>query len=195
MLDFSPRDVGGSGRLLPPSTFHRGETLVTKLIQWFGLLLSIGLIPGAAAGGILPVVIYDGKTTELAAPSPFAQSTDLWVTLPDLTRATGFVLKPQGVCRNELCFPLPKKGRGDFLARRGKVTWFNLSAFARLVGQPVAHDEKLAAWYFGARPDAQNSYLSSLEAPNFTLPDMGGKMHSLADFRGKRVLLITWASW
>ena len=36
---------------------------------------------------------------------------------------------------------------------------------------------------------------SSLEAPNFTLPDMNGRAHSLADYRGKKVLLITWASW
>jgi hypothetical protein len=168
---------------------------VKQLIQYFALILFACAIPGEAASEVHPVVIYEGAVTELVAPSPFAQSTDLWVTLPDLTRATGFVLKPQGVCRNELCFPLPKNKKAEFLARRGKVTWFNLSAFARLVGQPVAHDEKLSTWYFGARPDAQNSYLSSLEAPNFTLPDMGGKMHSLADFRRKKVLLITWASW
>ncbi|PYS58122.1 MAG: hypothetical protein DMF74_24460, partial [Acidobacteria bacterium] len=30
---------------------------------------------------------------------------------------------------------------------------------------------------------------------NFTLPDLNGKLHSLADFRGKKVLLVTWASW
>jgi len=27
------------------------------------------------------------------------------------------------------------------------------------------------------------------------LPDFNGKLHSLTDFRRKRVLLITWASW
>jgi peroxiredoxin len=37
--------------------------------------------------------------------------------------------------------------------------------------------------------------LSSLAAPDFTLPDMNGKLHSLSDFRGKKVLLLTWASW
>ena len=141
------------------------------------------------------LVIYDGAVTELRAPSPFTQSKDLWVTLAELTRATGFVVKPQGVCRGELCFPLPKQRKGDFLVQRNKVAWFNLSEFARLVKQPVAHDEKLAAWCFGPRPEAQNGYLATLEAPNFTLPDKSGKPHSLSDFRGKKVLLITWASW
>ena len=62
-------------------------------------------------------------------------------------------------------------------------------------GLAVAHDEKLAAWCFGPRQEAQNDYLATLEAPNFTLPDKSGKPHSLSDFRGKKVLLITWASW
>ena len=28
-----------------------------------------------------------------------------------------------------------------------------------------------------------------------TLPDITGKLHSLSDFRGKKVFLATWASW
>ena len=37
--------------------------------------------------------------------------------------------------------------------------------------------------------------LESLEAPDFTLPDIEGKLHSLSDYRGKKVFLATWASW
>ncbi len=158
-------------------------------------LIFLGAMASEPSGQVRAVVIYDGAVTELRAPSPSPQSKDLWVTLAELKRATGFVVKPQGVCRDELCFPLPKQRKGDFLVQRGKATWFNLSAFARLVNQPVAHDEKLAVWCFGPRPEAQNGYLETLEAPNFTLPDRSGRLHSLADFRGKKVLLITWASW
>ena len=32
-------------------------------------------------------------------------------------------------------------------------------------------------------------------APDFTLPDSTGRMHRLSDHRGKKVLLVTWASW
>jgi peroxiredoxin len=32
-------------------------------------------------------------------------------------------------------------------------------------------------------------------APNFTLPDLSGKMVSLADYKGKVVLLNIWATW
>ena len=42
---------------------------------------------------------------------------------------------------------------------------------------------------------SQKGYLTTLEAPDFRLPDMNGKLHALSDFRGKKVLLLTWASW
>jgi len=138
-------------------------------------------------------VIYDGVATEVGAPSE--GSNDLWVTMNDLKNATRFVVKPQGVCRDELCFPLPKSRKAEFISKKGAVTWFNLSAFATLVKQPTVHDEKNGVWYFGKREDERGTYLASLKAPNFTLPDVNGKMHSLSDYRGKKVLLVTWASW
>jgi AhpC/TSA family len=138
-------------------------------------------------------VVYDGVATEVSV-SPEA-SNDLWVMLKDLTRATRFVVKPQGVCRDELCFPIPKGKTGSFVSKKGSENWFNLSEFARLVKQPVARDEKNGVWYFGKREDERGTYLASLEAPNFTLADMAGRSHSLSDYRGKKVLLITWASW
>ena len=139
------------------------------------------------------VVIYDGiATSVIAAP---ATSPNLWITTNDLARATRFVIKPQGVCRDQLCFPLPKTRKAEFIAKKGSTTWFNLSEFAKLIKQPFTTDEKNGIWYFGRRAEEQSGYLTSLEAPNFTLPDLSGKVHSLTDFRGKRVLLITWASW
>ena len=138
-------------------------------------------------------IVYDGIATEVAvAPN---SSVDLWITTADLGRATRFVIKPQGVCRDELCFPLPKNRKAEFVSKKGATTWFNLSGFAKLINQPVVNDQKNGVWYFGARAAEQNGYLASLEAPNFTLPDLNGKLHSLVDFRGQKVLLVTWASW
>ena len=75
------------------------------------------------------------------------------------------------------------------------MTWFNVSEFARLIHQPGAYDEAQSVWYFGLRPDERDGFISSLEAPDFTLPDSGLRMRSLSEFRGKKVLLVTWASW
>ena len=137
-------------------------------------------------------IIYDDIA---AAVEPARQdASQLWITLPDLKRATGFELKPQGVCRDELCFPVPKARQKEFVSESKGNKSFNLTAFAQLVHQLVAHDETAGAWYFGLRAD-QRQGLTQLRAPDFTLPDMQGKMHSLSDFRGKKVFLVTWASW
>lgn len=137
-------------------------------------------------------IIYDEKVTAIHGADQ--AEGQLWITTADLQRATDFELKPQGVCRGELCFPVPTSRYAEFVRKRGRQTWFSLTAFADLVHQSVAHDEPLATWYFGLRAD-QRQGLASLEAPDFTLPDMSGKMHSRSDLRGKKVLLLTWASW
>ena len=60
-------------------------------------------------------VIYDGIATEVSVPPE--SSSDLWITTSDLTRATRFVIKPAGVCRDELCFPLPKNRKAEFVSK------------------------------------------------------------------------------
>jgi hypothetical protein len=147
----------------------------------------------AAPGGERRVVIYDGAVTEVGAAA--FESKDLWLTLADLTHATQFTLKPEGVCRGELCFPIPEGRSQEFVVQRGDVTWFNLSEFGRLLQQPSAHDAKHGLWCFGPRPAVQNAHVASRLAPDFTLPDLKGKAHKLSEFRGKKVLLLTWASW
>src|SRR6185295_20345520 len=164
-----------------------------KTVVGFAIVFLLTTVTSYAAEQGRKVVIYDGVPTEVTASSE--TSSDFWVTLQDLTRATRFVVKPQGICRDELCFPIPKGKKDQFISKKGSTTWFNLSEFARLVKQPVALDDKNGIWYFGKREDERGTYLASLEAPNFTLPDMAGRTHSLADYRGKKVLLITWASW
>jgi len=157
----------------------------------FLLLLAIACLP--ARGAETPaMIVYDDKATQIANANQDAGQ--LWITTSDLKRVTRFELKPQGVCRNELCFPIPKARESEFVRKNSGKTWFNLVAFAQLVRQPVAHDEALSTWYFGLRAD-QRQGLASRDAPDFTLPDMNGKLHSLSDFRGKKVLLLTWASW
>ena len=160
------------------------------------LILLLATVP-AAAKELRATIVYDDTATALATAREDADQ--LWITTADLKRATRFEVKPQGVCRDELCFPLPKAKREAFIHKdagesKAGLTWFNMSAFAHLVHQPVAHDDALATWYFGLRSD-QRQQLSSLQAPDFTLPDLQGKTHRLSDFHGKKILLVTWASW
>jgi hypothetical protein len=47
----------------------------------------------------------------------------------------------------------------------------------------------------GASAAERSGRLASLEAPDFALSDLGGRTHTLRDQRGKKTLLIAWASW
>ena len=157
-------------------------------------LLSFALaIPAVAKDG-RATIVYDDVATEISSVRHEEATNQLWISLYDLKRATRFEMKPQGVCRDELCFPIPKARQNEFLRKTPPAMWFNLTAFAKLVEQPVAYDAATSTWYFGLRAD-QRQTMSTLRAPNFTLPDINGKMHSLADYRGKKILLVTWASW
>jgi hypothetical protein len=165
--------------------------------------MSLGLVVGLALCSVVcaanprrGTVIYDGVVTEVGiVPVVEKNPAELWITTADLNRATKFEIKPQGVCRDELCFPIPKATRDHLVRKQGGTTIFNLTEFAWMVHQPIAFDLTNSVWLFGPRQAAQNDFVQSLEAPNFTLPDLNGEMHSLSDFRGKKVLLITWASW
>lgn len=115
----------------------------------------------------------------------------LWLSREDLERATGWRLQAEGFCKGEVCVPVPS-GRAAEFAAGGS---FNLLALAGLLGQPVVADEEHRAWCFGEAAEVRTRKLRSLTAPDFRLPDLAGKMHSLSDYRGKKVLLVSWASW
>ena len=119
---------------------------------------------------------------------------NLWLSLPALTNATGWELKPEGACLGEVCVPIPAGREADFL-RANDGAEFNLTALARLRDQPVVHNDAHGVWFFGEAANTRGAALASLEAPDFSLPDLDGKMHSLSDYRGKKVLLMSWASW
>ena len=74
-------------------------------------------------------------------------------------------------------------------------TWFNFSEFARLIEAPVAIDREARTWYFGPPGWEWSSWSEGNAALDFTAPDLAGQLHSLHDLRGKKVLLLFWASW
>jgi len=136
-------------------------------------------------------IIYKGRVSQIGGAR--AEGDNLWLGSADLTRASGWELKPEGACMGDVCIPIPPTRQAEFIRDGGRS--FNLAALARQLGQPVAHDDKNSVWYFGEAAATRRASLASLEAPDFELPDLDGKMHRLSDYRGKKVLLAAWASW
>ena len=111
----------------------------------------------------------------------------LWMSPADAARVTGWTLKPEGMCRDDLCVPLP--------ASAVKANEVDLEAFWKKLGGPVVGSTQGDVWALGAPADERNAQLEGLAAPDFTLPDIDGMPRSLSQLRGKKVFLATWASW
>ena len=120
------------------------------------------------------------ETGELTVPA----INGLWLSGEDVERVTGWALKPEGMCRDDICVPTP--------VREGRV---DVAAFWHRLGRPVVSDAAGDTWVLGTGAEQRNSALSGLMAPDFTLPDLAGTPHTLSKLRGKKVFLCTWASW
>lgn len=120
----------------------------------------------------------------------------LWLDAPAIEAATGWQWKPEGLCQGDVCMPLPPAARAQWVQQQpGEAALLDLAAMWRHSGQPVVHDPARQTWVLGTGAAQRRAALETLEAPGFTLPDLDGVPHSLADYRGRKVFLATWASW
>lgn len=111
----------------------------------------------------------------------------LWMSPADAETVTGWILKPEGMCRAEACVSLPASAVG--------TNEVDIAAFWTKLGGPVIASDQRDVWALGAPADERNAALEGLAAPDFTLPDVNGVPRSLSQLRGKKVFLATWASW
>lgn len=124
-----------------------------------------------------------------------AEGERLWLRSDELLASTGWELKPEGMCRGEVCVPLPADRAASVVVERDGATWIDAAGFAGYVRQTFAHDAATETWYFGPGPEERRGQFQLLDAPDFELPDLDGRKHRLSDYRGKKVLLALWASW
>lgn len=93
------------------------------------------------------------------------------------------------LCSDVMCVPIADE---TALLRDGAV---ELAAFARALDRPLALDVEERAACLGVSARERADTLRSLSAPDFTLPDLDGRLHTLSAYRGKKILLVAWASW
>lgn len=114
--------------------------------------------------------------------------TELRSSAADFAARTGWVAKPEGLCKGAMCVPLPPGARS---ADDGSL---DLSIVAERLGMPVVHDPAHHVWALGPATVSGRA-LDSAEVPDLTLPDLEGRPFSLSSLRGRRVVVFSWASW
>jgi hypothetical protein len=145
-----------------------------------------------------PDALYDRRMPDTFTIIDESHATDIDATIAGarvlltpaaVERALGWALQPEGFCREGVCVPVRDGSRAVV---NGAV---DLAGLADLLGRPLALDLDERAAAMGASAHDRATALSSLEAPDFTLPDIDGRMHALSTHRGKKVFLAVWASW
>ena len=134
-------------------------------------------------------VLHDQRETQ--HPEDAVDGDALWLDAKAIEAATGWAWKPEGLCHGDICVPLPPAAR-NALVREGRL---NMAAMWQRSGQPVVHDAAARTWVLGTGAEQRGAALASLQAPDFELPDLSGRMHRLSQYRGRKVFLATWASW
>lgn len=129
-------------------------------------------------------LLHDGRADEIVVADPSRPT----ISEKMLESTLGWELQPQGLCRGTMCVPVD---HGALVAEDG----LDLRTLADALQRPFVTDQKRAVAALGASHLDRGEALASLEAPDFTLPDLDGNLHSLSDYRGKKVLLVAHASW
>ena len=105
----------------------------------------------------------------------------------ELERVTGWEIKAEGACRGDVCVPLPPLVPDA----EGRIS---VTVLAERLGMPIAHDEPHGLWALGPR-SGDRRVLDTARLPELVLRDFQGDAFDLADLRGRKVVLLAWASW
>ena len=106
--------------------------------------------------------------------------------LPD---ALGWELKPEGLCRGDSCVPVRDRA-ALFVGEQ-----LDLAQVAHALGRPAVIDAEAGLAVVALPSEQRRRALDDLVAPAFTLDDLDGNPHTLDEWRGKKKLLVAFASW
>ena len=106
------------------------------------------------------------------------------------TAATGWDLRPEGLCNGDACVPV--RDRPAVAPAAGTV---DLATVAPLLDRPVVVDGEAGVVAVGAPRSARRQALVDRRAPSFTLPDLDGGEHTLEELRGDATVMVSFASW
>lgn len=106
----------------------------------------------------------------------------LTVDADSFAARTGWVAKPEGLCKGDTCVPGVRRQDG----------LLDVTAVAERLRMPLVRDDEHDLWALGP---AVGRALVTAVAPELTLPDRQGRAFTLSSLLGRKVLLVAWASW
>lgn len=120
---------------------------------------------------------------------------DGYVAADALAAATGWVLKPVGLCREDVCVPLLGRVLTHPDDDPGSPARIDLAAWAEALDLLLVLDAEEGVAALAPSAAAHARALAEGRAPSLTLPDVDGHPVSFDDLSGHKRVLVTWASW
>ena len=94
--------------------------------------------------------------------------------------ATGWDIKPEGACKGDVCVPIGADRDAFSIAKR--------------LGMAVVTDHNTGLVALGPASLSGHA-LDSAEAPDVVLHDLDGNEVALSQFRGEKVVIVSWAPY
>jgi hypothetical protein len=105
-----------------------------------------------------------------------------------LGQLSGWQLKPEGLCRDEMCVPV----RDAEMVVDGAV---DIARFAAALARPAVVDAAQGVVALGERSADRRGPIEDGIAPDFTLPQLDGGTFTFSSLGRRKKLLLAWASW
>ena len=107
------------------------------------------------------------------------------VTAAQFEAATGWAIKPEGACKEEVCVPLGGPGESGA---------FDLLATAQQLRMGVVTDSDEGRWAVGPASLGDRA-LTTATAPELVLQQLDGTEFRLSSLRGQKVVVVSWAPY
>ena len=108
------------------------------------------------------------------------------VAAADFASRTDWSPTPEGLCRGEICVPAPGLLRAD-----GSI---DIEIASTRLGMPLIHDQAHGVYALGPAT-ATGRALSTATAADPQLMTRNGEMFQLSSLRGRKVVMVAWASY
>ena len=107
----------------------------------------------------------------------------------ELEDVLGWSLTPEGLCRKEVCVPVPDRSSLDH------PDGVDLSAVADAIGRPVLVDTDAHLVAIGAATTHRQQAMGDRRAPDAAVFDLQGDRRQLSEWSGTRRLLVAFSTW
>src|SRR3954471_13101147 len=127
---------------------------------------------------MMPTILSDDGERTVASTSALSAA--------DLLAVTGYELKPQGLCRDDICVPAPGLHGGAGI---------DLRVAAALLQRPLAVDEETGDAALAAPVAARGESVVGGSVADLVLSDLDGNAVAWSTIGRKKKVMVSWASW